>query len=327
MLLNLNCYVVFIDSTGKRYLELMFVNEISIESSWRKLTTTCKIVLPRKIAFSENSISKDINTIIRRGSKVFVYLGYNGDLKFEFAGYVARIDARVPFTVECEDEMWKLKQQTFSRAYRNATVKEIASLIWKGKVNVTDFTIGQYRIDRATAAKVLDDLQKNYNIYSYFTYDQEPILNITLGGYEFKKISTRHTYNLMGNIVDNDLIYRRKEENKMKVVVTSTNKKNVVLRTEVGDPEGEQISIDKKGMEQKAIQRLAESELNRLQFDGYKGSITGFGRPLARHNDIAVVMSPEYPERDGEYMIDEVKTTFGMGGFRRQLSLGVKVGS
>lgn len=327
MLYTLNCYIVFVDSSGTRYLELTFVNEVSIESSWRKLTGTCKIVLPRKITFSENSVSKDINTVIRRGSKVFVYLGYNGDLKLEFVGYVARIDARVPFTIECEDEMWNLKQQTFSKAYRNATIKEIASLIWKGKVNVTDFSIGQYRIDRATAAKVLDDLQKNYNVYSYFTYDQEPILNITLGGYEFKKLSVRHIYNLMGNVADNDLVYRRKEENKLRVVVTSTNKKNVVLRTEVGDPEGEQIDIgNKRGMDQGAIQRLAESELNRLQFDGYKGSIIGFGKPLARHNDIAVVMSPEYPERDGAYMIDEVKTTFGIGGFRRQLSLGVKVG-
>ncbi|MGJ1352397.1 hypothetical protein ACR79P_08520 [Sphingobacterium spiritivorum] len=321
MLLNLHCYIVFTEPSGKKYLEFDFVNAVEIQSSWRKLTSTGKITLPRKL----NIPNGDINDIIKRGSKVSVWLGYNGELRLEYVGYVARIDAKVPFTIECEDEMWRLKQQTFSKAYRNASIKEIVSLIWPGKSNIIDFSIGQYRIDRASGAAVLDDLQKNYNVYSYFTYNNEPILNVSLGGYDFKKLSTRHVYNLMVNVAANDLIYRRKDENKMKVVATSTGKKGVVIRTEVGDAEGEEIKLDKKGMTITELNRLAQSELTRLQYDGYKGTITGFGIPYAEHNDIAVIQSPEYPERDGAYMIDEVVKTFDTSGYRRKITLGVKI--
>jgi len=322
MLLNLHCYIVFTDQSGRRYLEFRSVNGIEIESSWRKLTDTCKIVLPRRIVI----LNGDINEVVKRGSKVEVYLGYNGDLRLEFVGYVVRLDARVPFTIECEDEMWKLKQVTFSKSYRNASVKEIIALIWPGKTNIVDFNIGEYRIDRATGAAVLGDLQTNYNVYSWFTYDQEPVLNVSLGGYDFQKLSNRHVYNMKANVATNDLIYRRKEENKIRILATSTNKGGVVIRTEVGDLEGEPVKLDdKKGMSEDALKQLAISELNRLQYDGYKGTITGFGVPSAEHNDIAVVVDPEYPEREGAYMIDSVKKTFGTGGYRRQITLGVRV--
>ena len=321
MLLQLHCYIVITESTGNKYLEFDFVHNIEIESTWKKLTDTCKIQLPRRIAV----LNGDINEIIKRGSKVQIWLGYNGNLKLNYTGYIARLDARIPFTIECEDEMWKLKQSTFSKTWRNATVTEIVSLIWQGKTNITEFAIGEYRINKASGAAVLEDLQKNYNVYSYFTYvNNEPVLNVTLGGYDFKKKSDRHIYNMMVNVANNELIYRRKEENKIRIVATSTGKGGVVIQTEIGDPDGETINLEKRNMREDQLKEFAASELNRLQYDGYKGTITAFGEPLAKHNDIAVIVDPEYPEREGAYLIDAVKVSFGTSGYRRQITLGVK---
>ena len=327
-MLTPECYITFSSPDNKRYLEFKSVNSIEIESTWKKLTDTCKIIIPRKLVVNNRDGQPvDINEIIKRGSRVKVWLGYDGNLGLEFVGYVARIDARVPFAIECEDEMWKMKQTTISKTYRSVTLKQLISDIYPGKVNVTDFALGAYRIDRASAAVILDDLQKNFNVYSYFTYDDmgTPILNVGLGGYDFKKISSRHVYNMMVNIVENDLVFRRADENKLRVVATSTGKKGVVIKTEVGDPDGEEIKLDKRGLTKEALDKLALAELQKRKFDGYKGGLTSFGVPKAKHNDIAVIQSPDYPERNGAFMIDSVKQTFGMGGYRRQLELGIKV--
>lgn len=323
-MLRLDCYITFTNKSGTKYLEFFSVNEIQIESTWKKLTDTCKITLPRNLRV----LNGDINEIIQRGSKVMVWLGYSGNLNLEFVGYVARLDAKVPLVVECEDEMWQLKQNSNSKTYRSVSLKQLITDIYPGKSNVTDFALGAYRIDRASTAAVLDDLQKNYNVYSYFTFsspDGEPTLNVGLGGYDFKRVSNRHVYNMMANVAENNLVFRRADENKMRVVATSTNKGGVVIRTEVGDPEGEEIKLDKRGLDKAALDRLALSELQQKHFDGYKGTITGFGEPFPKHNDVAAIQDPEYPEREGSYMIDGVKTTFGMSGFRRQIELGIKV--
>lgn len=323
-MLRLETCIIFENISGKEYLTFTKVNAIEIESSWKKLTDTCKITLPRKLTIKGG----DINTVIKRGSKVKVYTGYNGDLSLEFVGYVARIDAKVPYTVECEDEMWLLKQNSISKAYKNVRLKNLISDLYKGKINVVDFAFGSYRIDRASSATVLDDLQKNYNIYSYFTFNSkgEPTLNVGLGGYSFNVIAEKHTYNMLLNVVDNDLVYRRSEENKIKIVATSTNKGGAVIRVQVGDADGEEVKLDdKKNLKESDLQKLANTALQQRKFDGYKGSITGFGIPKARHNHIAVIQSPEYPERNGDYVIDGVKITFGINGYRRELELGIKI--
>jgi hypothetical protein len=68
------------------------------------------------------------------------------------------------------------------------------------------------------------------------------------------------------------------------------------------------------------------SEAKRLRFDGYRGSITGFGLPATEHGDIAEITDPDYPERAGRYSIDKVIKTWGVGGSRRQSFIGPKAG-
>lgn len=324
MLYNLHCYIDIENPATNKRLDLTMANQVEIHSTWKNLTDTCQITLPRRLRFSEDSVSTNINDVFARGSKVKVWLGYNGDLRLEFVGYIARVDARVPFKLECEDEMWKLKQSRVNHTFRNATLKDIIGVIWPGKAKIMDFTVGAYRINNATPAAVLQDLRK-MNVFAYFTYDEQPVLNVSFGGYDIKQISDRHVYNFMGNVVSNDLVYRQKDELMLRVVATSTVN-GVMIRSEYGDIEGEERKLENiVGMPKKDLDRLARSEFDRLKYNGYRGTLTGFGIPHAQHNDAAVLIDPEYPERDGVYLIDEVKQTFGVSGYRRQLTLGVKI--
>lgn len=123
-MLNPTIHITFTDPAGKNQLVFDFVHEVEIEKSRKTLTNTCKITLPRKIKV----LNGDINTILKIGSKVSVTLGYEPNSRLEFTGYIARIDAKIPFVVYCQDEMWKLKQNNLSKAFNfssNSFVKII----------------------------------------------------------------------------------------------------------------------------------------------------------------------------------------------------------
>ena len=64
--------------------------------------------------------------------------------------------------------------------------------------------------------------------------------------------------------------------------------------------------------------------LDRLRFEGYRGSFETFGDYFIRHSDQVTLKSFEYPEREGTYLVDSVDTYFGKNGFRKSIELGPK---
>ena len=73
--------------------------------------------------------------------------------------------------------------------------------------------------------------------------------------------------------------------------------------------------------------------MQRLKVDGYRGGMTTFGYPQCEHGDVANLSGTSTPliigesslqDHDGAYFIDEVHKTFGMGGYRRIVTLGPK---
>ncbi|WEK18171.1 MAG: hypothetical protein P0Y49_15375 [Candidatus Pedobacter colombiensis] len=317
-------------TTPKDAYTLMFdsVASVEIESSWKNLTDTARITLPRHIRL-KNSVYNDINDIIVRGSRVEINLGYDGSLKREFTGYVSRVDAKTPFSIECADEMWNLKQTTFSQAWRKVTLKELISFIYKGKSKVVDRDLGSYRIVNSSAAKVLEDLKEQQGIYSFFRYDEslnDVVLNVGLGPYALST-SDKVIYNLNKNVVDNSLTYRMSEDVKIGVTATSVQSDNSKVEVKVGDKDGDNRTLKcPVNLNHSSVTDLAKTFLDQLKVAGYKGSLTGFGNPIVKHGDIIRVEDNMFPERTGLYFADTVKVNFGSSGFRRNVELGYKAG-
>lgn len=107
-----------------------FVHEVEVKSSWKDMTSTAKITLPRKIYF-QTSTGELINwqgtevyatqttaPVIARGDRINIWLGYwwttpTGQeqyLPILFQGYITKINPKIPLTFECEDMMYVLKQ-------------------------------------------------------------------------------------------------------------------------------------------------------------------------------------------------------------------------
>lgn len=116
-----------------------FLNNVKIESSFKTLTDTCEIVVPRIDGWifkgdrninnfslytpnalgSRVSDAEDENALLfDKGNIVRVFLGYDYQDKMMFHGYVSEASTLSPFTVKLEDAMWLLKQKTVNAVYK-----------------------------------------------------------------------------------------------------------------------------------------------------------------------------------------------------------------
>lgn len=304
------CQVTIEDLTGKKSLDLVKVNEIEIVSSSKNLTDTCTIKLPRKISV----LNGNINDVIKRGSKVSVRLGYNFNMIEEFNGYVARVSAEIPLTIECEDEMWLLKQKVFTKSFGKTKVLDVVKFIWDGEVDVKDFSIGSLLIKNQTGTQVLE-LLKKYGLRSYF---RGGVLVVDFAA--SKSAGERVNYNFRRNIINPQLKYHRQDDLRIRVKGISKFKNGKIVEVFSGDKDGSIRTLNFVELDKKDLEEAVKMEFEKLKFDGYKGSFTTFGVPYVRPGDTAILSDPDYPERAGAYQVETVKTTFGMNGFRREVS-------
>ena len=72
------------------------------------------------------------------------------------------------------------------------------------------------------------------------------------------------------------------------------------------------------------MKALAQEELKRYSFDGYRGKIKTFLFPYALPGMVANLEDKVYNERSGDYFIEAVDVLFGMSGTRRIVEIGIK---
>lgn len=298
-----------------------FVNEVSITSSWQDLTDTCTIKLPRNVQYKgETRQGEGLRDLVRKGDSVKVQLGYGDGLNTEFEGFVARnVQPQAPIVVECEDPMWNLKQSNHSQSWRNATLKEVVAAIAPGiETEVVEASLGAFSIKQQSGAQALEKIKETYGLVSYFRGGTLVV------GFPYTESGAEAEWHFQQNIDDNKLEYTRADDVKIKVKAISMLPDNKKIEVEVGDDDGEQRTLTYYNITEAQLKKNAEEDLKRLRYDGYRGSLSGFGLPFARHGDIAVIRDNDYPERAGKYYIDKTVTTFGVNGFRREVHLGVK---
>ena len=66
-------------------------------------------------------------------------------------------------------------------------------------------------------------------------------------------------------------------------------------------------------------------ELNRVSYEGWRGSFTTFGLPMVKHGYSVSIIDNILPERNGTYMVKQVNTSFGVDGFRQEIYLDLRI--
>ncbi len=295
------------------------VQKVEIKTALEELTDTAVFSVPRNYKLEGKLIADHLKI----GDKVIIKLGYNDSLEIEFEGYISKIKAGVPLTIECEDEMFNLKKSIENKSWKKATIKDVVSYIAPDyKVNYLDenFDLGKFKVQNTTATKVLESL-KDFGFYSYFKNKE---LNIAfLSG--FAKHAERFTYDKYRIKDAKSLSFISKEEQKYKIKAISNNKNGKKLNVEIGDVDGDLRTFNYLEKTENELKELANTELENLKKDRAKGSIKGFGMPRTRAGDYLEILENKASDVKGKFLIEKTQISFGNNGFERINELGVQI--
>ena len=112
-----------------------------------------------------------------------------------------------------------------------------------------------------------------------------------------------------------------------KVVVKLMDENNNVTEYTYGDTDGSQRTFHLYWDTSKTkpdVEKFGKDQLDKLKYTGYKGSFVTFGEPYVTHGDIVKLTSDKMPERDGNYLVKEVKRGLGIGGSRQEIFIEQK---
>ena len=276
---------------NKRREELVIytISSVHIESSWKMLTDSAEIVLPRRIKYFAG---KDLKELLSAGDQVKIELGYDSNLYTEFEGYISLIGWGVPVTIRCEDEMYNLKRKTVSYSAKNVTLKKLLADVAKGyevKTNY-DAELGAVRYSSRTVAEILNDIRKKTNLHCYF----------------------------IGKVLYCGNVYSEKvDTEKVKIVL----EKNAVTE----GSEVYNLTYNEKGKSVKVedLKKFARDFYESLKKQKYRGGVELFGIPVVRHGITIDLKSEITPEMNGYYYVEKVTKDFSDDAtYRQKLELG-----
>lgn len=308
-----------IEITGAKSWRLDFVTGVEITRDTEKLTDICKITLPKKIKWDgENEVP------VKRGDAVKVWLGYDDRNELAFAGYVKEVGFKTPVVLECEDEMFKLKQMAaIKKAYKSTTLEQLLKDQGLTDVKVMgEQTLGAYRVTADTVASLLGKLQES-GIRSFFRCeDGKPVL---YSGVIFERGTVVSQVFATGvNIINDQSLEQQKADTmRLNVKAVSILPNNKKIKVEVGDADGERRTITTYNKTESQLKAWAEQEIKRLKRDGLKGSLTTFGYKLVDKLDTVGVKIDGTPM--GVYQVKKNVIKYGSGGYRQEVTLGLRV--
>ena len=317
------CARITFSREGRKDIVILKPSEIEIESSWKLLTDTAIIRLPRNVQYFDKF---NVKEVFKRGDAVKIELGYDGNLFTEFTGYITEVSASIPIIIKCQDEMFKVKQIPVNFSAKTIKLNELLTNIIPGYSidSAEGLQLGKVRFSKTNVGAVLEKLQSDLKIYTYL----EPTTKTIVSGKIYADNSDQNivNFNLERNAVSNDLQYRNREDITVKVNGTCIDK-GVKIEYSFGDDPAEkniewQFNVKTKPELEVQVKRF----YNANKRDGFDGSFTAFGIPRVQHGWKVNLKSLIYPERDGIYYVESVTKTFKKAEYRQQIKLGNRYG-
>ena len=311
-----------------------FVHSVEITSSWETLTDTAKIIIPKKLRLKKDggfsgNITVGDSGLWRRGDTVTIDLGYNNILDRRFTGFITGIHTKLPPEFICQDAMWQLKQVNIPKYTKTVGLRQLLTDILPSQYTFVadNVNLGKFRITRATIVEVLDYIKRKYGLSAYFRsgvlyvgfayqlgvnteIDQDRIVE-----FEFYK-----------NIIDDSgLDYLRDDDVSIQVTAVNVHPDNTRTEIKVGDSFGDQRTLYFYNITNSDLTRLANEALEKLKYEGFRGSFTTFIQPKVEHGDAVRLKDPDIPDRNGVYLVRQVVTRAGVDGGRQEITLDRKI--
>lgn len=316
------------------------VHEVEILKCLDRLSNTARVVLPRHFTQVKNKKGKDesmeernILDYLEVGHPITIKAGYDDKQNDEFVGYITRISADTPLVLECEDEMYKLRNTTYSQTIEDCTLSRLLGTIVPDYITdlLEDFGLDVFTVQNQSAYHILEQLRRNYLLLTTFETKEgatDPTLKV---GYRHQMKNGRNPiiYHLEKNVVSaKELEFVREKDSKLRVQGVSKNKDGTRSVENEGETGGIARILRFVNIATNELKSITRNVHKSLSYDGYKGHITTFGEPYVQPGDKAKVIDPAYPnsQREGTYLVESVHTTISEAtGFRRKVGLGMKL--
>lgn len=303
------------------------VHDVQIKRSIYNLAATAVIKVPVTAVLKRTGQAPthiETANSVKVGDKVVIRLGYDNRFATEFIGYVKRLNYKVPLEIECEDEYYKTRSVNCVFSKKETTLKQCLNSILPAVnvVHCSNLTLKNFVINNKPGSWVLGYLKKEYGLTVFFDING----NLYAGkahDIQGETIKYRLRYNV---IKDDDLKYQLAEDVKLKVKAVCYYKDGTKIEGEIGAEGGEIKTLYYYDVKNAAeLKALAQQELKRYSFDGYRGRLETYLFPFALPGMVAQLDDPVYQERNGNYYIEGTEVSFGTSGARRKIELGIKV--
>lgn len=298
------------------------LESVEIHRSVELLADTAVIRLPG----SEYNAALDVESRIRRGDRVTVRLGYwETEILTEFEGWVQRVGTdNGAITLECEDDLFRMRVALRDRQLEKVSLKDLLNGVLSEIGGYTldcsyDWTYDRFVINTATGYDVLAKVQEESGADIYL---DGTVLHVHPPG---QMTGREVIYDFAQNVQSCDLQYRRSDERRVRVVVKALMPDGTVRESEYGPAGGDKVEVRCAATDDASMRSRGESEVRRLSFDGYDGSITGWLVPYVRPGDSVVLHDRDYEYKNGKYFVQAVTTTFGSSGGTRKIELGFRL--
>lgn len=297
-------------------LVINFVNDVSVETSWEMLTDTATIIIPSKLKIDKDKIENSL----KKGDAVEIKLGYGNNLQTVFKGYLTRIKPSTPVELSCEDEMWKFKQINVNESFRGGNLADFLQPIFSPTpIDAFDLIMAPFHASNVNGAQILDKIKSDYSLYSFFRNGK-----LVIGKQYDPNNYLRHIFQLDYNIESDSLEFMTKDDVKIAVKAISNNEDGTKTEIELGEEGGDTRTLNFYNLPKSELQKIAKQEMDRLIYDGWRGSFTAFGEPFVQHGDIVELRHAEDSDKTGAYWVDRVNYSFGLDGYRQDITLGAR---
>lgn len=259
------------------------------------------------------------------GDKVTLELGYDGNYHVEFTGYLSEIETEAPLILHFDDEMYPLKRNSFKKTFSSVSLKKLLQYVAPGyTIECSDVTLGDFQIANVSTYRVLLALQQQYGFY---TKVKDHVLRC-YWPYDFQSWNT-HKYKFGVNIKKSKgLAWHRAEDVKVRVkgIANQRNGKKLTYETGSDANDASRRTLNYGSITYDELVSKVEADYKRLAFDGYSGSVIGWGDPRTHAGDVLNIIDDQEPDREGNYLIEKTIVRYSLTqGFERENILSYRV--
>lgn len=311
-------------TTNNKRTQLVMMAECEVISSVDNLADTATIVLPEAV----------MNTVlnfegkVKRGTGVIIKMGYDGDLKTEFVGYVKDItNSDNSLKILCEDALFLFRVGIPDVELKPTSVNDILQYVITNidssytLVSTYDINYEKFTIHQATGYDVLKKIQSETKANIFFNTEKKELHihppYISKGGEVF--------YSMQKNIENSSLEYNNKLDTKVEVTIESTDIKGNVQSVTSGTTGGNKITLKVGAMDTASMNKIANAELLKNSAAGYEGSFDTWLIPFVQPTYSARIKDEDYPEKTAYYYVKSVTTNLSASGGKRTIVPGIKL--